>query len=175
MKSTLRPSTFIATLLVLLLTASSLWAQRGSDKYVYRPVTILAGGYVPGLIAHPTESGLIYARTDIGSVYRWEPWNRSWRPLTDFNSPQDYNLNGPESIALDPNDPNRLYIAAGMYAYSNCCAFLVSTDRGTTFKRYPAPFEMGANFDGRAAGERLAVNPFKPNSSSWERDSMGSG
>jgi oligoxyloglucan reducing-end-specific cellobiohydrolase len=163
LKSTLKPSTFIATLLVLLLTASSLWAQRGSDKYEYRPVTILAGGYVPGLIAHPTEPGLIYARTDIGSVYRWEPWNRSWRPLTDFNSPQDYNLNGPESIALDPNDPNRLYIAAGMYAYSNCCAFLVSTDRGTTFKTYPAPFEMGANFDGRAAGERLAVNPFKPN------------
>jgi hypothetical protein len=56
LKSTLKPSTFIATLLALLLTASSLWAQRGSDKYVYRPVTILAGGYVPGLIAHPTES-----------------------------------------------------------------------------------------------------------------------
>ena len=163
LKSALKSSTLMATLLSVLLTALNLWAQNGSDEYVYRPVTILAGGYVPDLVAHPTEPGLMYARTDIGSVYRWERENQRWRPLTDFHSPQDYNLNGPESIALDPNDPNRLYIAAGMYAYSNCCAFLVSNDRGTTFKTYPAPFEMGANFDGRAAGERLAVNPSKPN------------
>ena len=73
LKSALKSSTLMATLLCLPLTALNLWAQNGSDEYVYRPVTILAGGYVPGLIAHPTESGLIYARTDIGSVYRWEP------------------------------------------------------------------------------------------------------
>jgi oligoxyloglucan reducing-end-specific cellobiohydrolase len=134
----------------------------GASDYVYRPVTIVAGGYVPGLVAHPTEPGLIYARTDIGSVYRWEAKRQRWRPLTDFHSPQKYNLNGPESVALDPTDSDRLYIAAGMYAYSNCCAFLVSTDRGATFKTYPAPFQMASNYDGRAAGERLAVNPFKP-------------
>ena len=160
--STLKLSFFAGTFLFLL-TTPSLFAQQDSGDYVFKPVTITAGGYVPGLIAHPTEPGLIYARTDIGSVYRWEARNQRWRPLTDFQSPQDYNLNGPESVALDPNDPNRLYIAAGMYAYTNCCAFLVSTDRGATFKTYPAPFEMASNDDGRAAGERLAVNPFKPN------------
>ncbi len=161
--STVKSASLLATpVLFLLLCAASLPPQQGSD-YVYRPVTIVAGGYVPGLIAHPTEPGLMYARTDIGSVYQWEAQEQRWQPLTDFHSPQEYNLNGPESVALDPTDPNRLYIAAGMYAYSNCCAFLVSTDRGATFKTYPAPFEMASNYDGRAAGERLAVNPFKPN------------
>lgn len=152
----------MVALMLLSPCAVSLFAQPGGEDYVYRPVTIVAGGYVPGLIAHPTEPGLIYARTDIGSVYQWQAWSQTWRPLTDFHSPQDYNLNGPESVALDPTDPNRLYIAAGMYAYSNCCAFLVSTDRGATFKTYPAPFQMASNYNGRAAGERLAVNPFKP-------------
>jgi oligoxyloglucan reducing-end-specific cellobiohydrolase len=154
----------VLTLLVFqILAAGWLLAQRTSERYEFNPVSIVAGGYVPGLIAHPTEPGLIYARTDIGSVYRWEPFDRQWIPLTDFHSPSEYNLNGPESIALDPNDPDRLYIAAGMYAYPNCCAFLVSRDRGATFRTYPAPFEMASNYDGRAAGERLAVNPFRPN------------
>lgn len=156
-------SVFFALLVFLTLTAGWLLAQRNSEYYVFNPVTIVAGGYVPGLIAHPTEPGLIYARTDIGSVYRWEHFDQRWIPLTDFNSPSQYNLNGPESIALDPNDPKRLYIAAGMYAYPNCCAFFVSQDQGATFQTYPAPFEMASNYDGRAAGERLAVNPFRPN------------
>jgi oligoxyloglucan reducing-end-specific cellobiohydrolase len=150
-------------LVFLGVTSASIIAQPVAEHYEFKPVTIVAGGYVPGLIAHPTEPGLIYARTDIGSVYRWNAFDRSWKPLTDFHSPDQYNLNGPESIALDPHDPSRLYIAAGMYAYPNCCAFLVSEDRGATFKTYPAPFEMCSNCDGRAAGERLAVNPFKPN------------
>ncbi len=156
-------SAVLATLVFLILTAGRLLAQRTSERYVFNPVTIVAGGYVPGLIAHPTEAGLIYARTDIGSVYRWEQFGQQWIPLTDFHSPSQYNLNGPESIALDPNDPKRLYIAAGMYAYSDCCAFLVSEDQGATFQTYPAPFEMASNYNGRAAGERLAVNPFRPN------------
>lgn len=158
------PLLLIATLFFICVVPRHLTAQPsgGAEDYVYRPVTIVAGGYVPGLIAHPTEPGLIYARTDIGSVYRWLPQQQRWKPLTDFHSPSQYNWNGPESVALDPTDPSRLYIAAGMYAYANCCAFLVSTDRGETFSTYPSPFEMASNDDGRAAGERLAVNPFKP-------------
>ena len=133
------------------------------DAYVWKPVRIVAGGYVPGLVAHPSQPGLVYARTDIGSVYRWNANFERWIPLTDFHSPTEYNLNGPESIALDPTDPNRLYIAAGMYMCGGCpMAILASTDQGATFTTYNVPFLMAANNDGRSAGERLAVNPFRP-------------
>jgi oligoxyloglucan reducing-end-specific cellobiohydrolase len=152
-----------ATLAFTVLAAQCLLGQQASEQYEFNPVTIVAGGYVPGLIAHPTQPGLIYARTDIGSVYRWQPFGGGWIPLTDFHSPEQYNLNGPESVALDPNDPNKLYIAAGMYAYPNCCAFLVSDDQGRTFQTYSAPFQMASNYNGRAAGERLAVNPYRSN------------
>ena len=129
--------------------------------YQWNPVRIVAGGYIPGLIAHPTQAGLFYARTDIGSVYRWSQPTGQWIPLTDFHAPSDYNLQGPESVALDPTDPNRLYIAAGMYT-SVSAAMLVSTDQGATFNTYAVPFPMGSNNDGRDAGERLAVNPSNP-------------
>ena len=65
----------------------------------------------------PPQPGLIYARAPISAARtRWNPTTQQWiSPLTDFHAPSDYNLQGPESIALDPTDPNRLYIAAGMY------------------------------------------------------------
>jgi hypothetical protein len=132
-----------------------------SVPYQWRPVRIVAGGFIPNLIAHPTQAGLFYARTDIGSVYRWNSTTREWIPLTDFHGSSDYALQGPESVALDPADPNRLYIAASMYM-GNEAAVMVSTDQGATFATYPAPFQMASNNDGRNTGERLAVNPFRP-------------
>ena len=155
--------TAVIVVVTVALLLNGAFAQHDSG-YVWQPVRIVAGGYIPGFVAHPAEPGLIYARTDIGSVYRWNPDRAQWIPLTDFQAPANYNLNGPESIALDPTDPNRLYIAAGMYTCSGCpFAVLSSTDRGASFTANSVPFAMGANNDGRSAGERLAVNPFSPN------------
>jgi xyloglucan-specific exo-beta-1,4-glucanase len=40
------------------------------------------GGFVPGIIFHPTEPGVAYARTDIGGLYRLNS-DDSWTPVTD--------------------------------------------------------------------------------------------
>jgi oligoxyloglucan reducing-end-specific cellobiohydrolase len=151
------------SLLLFAIPAILLFRLNGQlgDSYVWRPVRIVAGGYVPGFVAHPTAPGLIYLRTDIGSAYRWNQHGGHWIPLTDFQTPANYNLNGPESIALDPTDPTRVYIAAGMYT-GGPTAMLISTDQGATFTTVNVPFQMASNSDGRDAGERLAVNPFNP-------------
>lgn len=40
------------------------------------------GGFIPGIVFHPTAKGVAYARTDIGGLYRLNP-DDSWTPLTD--------------------------------------------------------------------------------------------
>jgi hypothetical protein len=119
---------------------------------------MVGGGFVDGIIFHPTVKGLSYARTDIGGSYRRDDQHSPWIPITDWVSYRDVALMGPESIAVDPNDPDKVYIAAGMYATQRA-AILRSSDRGRTFQRSDVTFTMGGNSDGRGNGERLMVDP----------------
>lgn len=40
------------------------------------------GGFVDGIVFHPNTEGLVYARTDIGGLYRMNS-DESWTALTD--------------------------------------------------------------------------------------------
>lgn len=144
---------------------SGIHAVQAEETYNWRNVEINGGGFVSGIIFHPTEPGLAYARTDIGGAYRWNNGTKRWIPLTDqFGNGDDWNLLGIESIAVDPSDPNRVYVAAGTYTndWAKNSAMLRSTDRGDTWLRTDLPFKNGGNEDGRGMGERLIVNPRDP-------------
>ena len=77
----------------------------------------------------------------------------------DWMGHDDSGRFGVESLALDPSDPDRLYLAVGTYLHERGQdgVILRSTDRGATFQRAPLPFKFGGNEQGRGNGERLAV------------------
>jgi photosystem II stability/assembly factor-like uncharacterized protein len=132
-----------------------------SQHYDFHNVAIGGGGFVTGIIFNPSEKGLVYVRTDVGGAYRLDSALRRWVPLLDWANQTDWNLFGVESLASDPVDPKRVYIAAGTYtdpAVSNG-EILRSSDYGRTWARTPMPFKFAANENGRNNGERLAVDP----------------
>jgi hypothetical protein len=126
------------------------------QPYNWKNVVIKGGGFVTGLITHPNAPGVVYARTDIGGAYRWNGAGNSWIPLLDFGA--DANTYGIESVAIDPSDGNRLYIAASRGS-STLKYILVSTNRGATFASFTPPFSLDGNARGRGGGERMAVDP----------------
>lgn len=136
-----------------------------SEPYVWKNVQIVGGGFVDGIIFHPTEKNLRYCRTDMGGAYRWDQKNLRWQPLLDWISYADLNLMGVESIALDPNDPDMLFMACGTYTNPSTPdgAILWSDDRGKTFHHSNLPVKFGGNENGRGNGERLAVDPNNSN------------
>ncbi len=127
-----------------------------SQPYVWKNVKVVAGGFIPGIIFNTKQPGLVYCRTDIGSSYKWDRRAKRWLPLTDWSG--DSNLQGTESLATDPVDPNRLYLAQGMYSNERA-AIMRSMDQGKTFQVIEVPFRMGGNEPGRGVGERLAIDP----------------
>ncbi|MFB7558236.1 WD40/YVTN/BNR-like repeat-containing protein [Streptomyces brevispora] len=127
----------------------------------WRTAAIGGTGFVTGLLFHPAVKGLAYARTDIGGAYRWDAAKARWTALTDHIGWDDWNLLGVEALAVDPAHPDRLYLACGTYAqdWASPGAVLRSEDRGATWKRADLTVRLGANEDGRGAGERLLVDP----------------
>jgi photosystem II stability/assembly factor-like uncharacterized protein len=127
-------------------------------------VQILGGGFVTGVTFSPLVKGLVYARTDVGGAYRLDPGSEEWVPLTDWLGRDEANWLGIESLALDPTDPERVFMAAGMYtkSWGTAGAMLRSKDRGRAWAVKPMAIKMGGNENGRSCGERLVVDPNRP-------------
>ena len=134
-----------------------------SQPYKWNNVNIGGGGgFVCGIIYNPTEKGLVYARTDIGGAYIRNKTTLEWEPITDWVSPDEWNLLGVESLATDPVETNRVYIAAGTYtnSWTNMNGYILrSDDYGKTWERTELPFKFGGNMPGRSVGERLMIDP----------------
>ena len=152
-----------ASVALLILVISLPCVSGFSQSYSWNNAdTSGGGGFIPGIIFNPSQQNLIYVRTDIGGAYRWDSVNQRWIPLMDWVGFDDWNTLGVESIATDPLDPTRFYVAAGTYTNSFTTAngaILRSTDQGKTFQRTNLPFKLGGNMPGRSMGERLVIDP----------------
>jgi xyloglucan-specific exo-beta-1,4-glucanase len=152
------------TLLAALTLTAPAHAAVSAVPYSWKNAQIVGGGFIPGIVYSPSVAGLAYVRTDIGGAYRRDPGSSTWTPITDSLGWDDWGLTGIASLALDPNDGNKVYLAAGTYTNSwdpNNGAILRSGDRGASWARTTLPFKLGGNMPGRGMGERLAVDPNK--------------
>ncbi len=129
--------------------------------YRWGNVAIKAGGFITGIVFSPVQPGLVYLRTDVGGAYRSDNSGDRWTPITDQFGRNLSSYLGIESIAVDPEEAAKVYLAAGMYSaeWGGPAAILRSSNKGRTYQITPMPFKMGGNDDGRGCGERLAVDP----------------
>ncbi|MDE6845703.1 MAG: endoglucanase [Lachnospiraceae bacterium] len=128
-----------------------------TQKYVYCNLPIPGGGYVTGFIFHPNKENVLYIRTDIGGVYRFDAGSQCWVSLIDHVTMEDLSETFPTAVALDAERPERLYIACGVDAWPHG-RMAVSEDYGETFRYYEMPMHVHGNMNGRGTGYRLIVD-----------------
>jgi len=117
---------------------------------------------VTGFLFHPRKEGILYARTDIGGCYRFDREEQRWKSLISHVTMEDLSQTYPISMALDPCDENKLYIACGIGKPESKGELAVSCDRGETFQVLPMPVYIHGNLNGRGTGERLIVDKDDP-------------
>ena len=157
-----------------LLLGSSALHTRAADltaDHQWKPVKIGGGGWVTGLVVHPGKKDLVYGRTDVGGVYRWNAETSSWRQLIVAESlpkslfaetkgnpgTKAVSLYHVESIAIAPSAPEVLFVAAGT-STSAPGMLLRSRDYGTSFELTHLSVPIAGNAEYRTS-ERIVVHP----------------
>lgn len=136
------------------------------ESYDWKNIAIGGGGFVSAIITSKTEQNLVYARTDVGGAYRWDASSSIWVPLLDWVSDDEIGYLGVESLVIDPQSPNRVYMLVGISYFNNGkTAILRSDDYGNTFAITDVTnqFKTHGNGIGRQAGEKLVVDPNNSN------------
>ena len=138
--------------------------EAAGQSYEWDNVAIGGGGYMTGLKIHPRNPSLIYVRTDVGGVYRWDPGPKRLEPLFNWVPPERSNLYGINGIALDPSDQDVVFVAAGKYdeegAGDNHGVYL-SENQGRTWEHVGTPGRFEANGGEDRFGKPLAINPHR--------------
>jgi hypothetical protein len=134
-----------------------------SAKFDWKKVVVGGGGYVTGVVFSEAQKDVIYCRTDVGGAYRWDQTNTAWIQLFDGVGRSEAGQRCIESIATDPTDANRVYIAGGGWTGDATGGVFWSTDQGKTLNYVNTPFKMAGNDPGRGIGERMQVDPNSPN------------
>lgn len=121
-------------------------------------VPIGGGGYVTGLVVHPLSGSLVYARTDVGGAYRYNPAANSWTQLLgQFVGKTYYSCDG---MAVDPSDSSLqkayVFTGDGTQAY-----LMYSANQGGSWTDtlFPSSVTGHGNDDYRWAGDRVAIDP----------------
>ena len=146
--------------LTVALGVGMLATAANAEKYNWGNVRFDGGGFVSAVIFHPKAENLLYARTDVGGIYRFDFEKKTWIPLMDWIDQNDVGLYGTEAFALDPNDPKRIYVLAGTgYFSKGRTAVLRSENYGESWDTTYVEMLAHGNGMGRQTGEKLAVDP----------------
>ena len=113
------------------------------------------------LIYHPCSPNVLYARTDVGGACHWIQATSQWVPIPDGLgfSGGEFAFHYVENIGLDPTNDQLVYMVAGNGGKGRLYR---SSDRGNSWTWGALPFNVRGNHIGRAIGERLRLDPTKP-------------
>lgn len=130
-----------------------------SLNYAWDRVEIGPSGHFDGVVVHPTDSTVVYARSDVGGAYRLDRSTGEWTSLLDWITPDEgQNTYGSGGLGLDKNNPNVLFTAVGRYTNAVDGGLYKSTDYGATMTKVLGVI-VPSNTDYREYGEPIAVDP----------------
>jgi len=135
-----------------------------SQGFTWKNLPIGGGGFITGIVAHPLQKDLIYARTDVGGINKYQPamngWEHpSWKQLLNWIPVENMHLWGCDGIGLNPLNVDEIYALLGADANNHePYGLYKSEDQGKTWHQIYNTKCRG-NENNRWIGEPIAVQP----------------
>lgn len=127
-------------------------------KATFRSAYIGGGGYIPGMIQNPEDPNILYARSDVGGVFKSENGGRSWNLCNNgFTKALDHYS---QDLILDPKNPQVLFRAAGeLRAHKKLGRIHRSLDGGSSWDLLTEEIDFFGNGPTRMSGHVMAIHP----------------
>jgi len=133
-----------------------------SQSQSFRSVNYQGAGWVTA-VRYTTNGARLYARTDVGGVFRSDNGGQNWSFIANYAvTSASLNIQG---LALHPTDNNTVYVACGNSYQSGDAGVGMwkTTDGGTTWSHILLNVNYSGNEDIRWGGECIALDPVNPN------------
>ncbi|MCE9609437.1 MAG: hypothetical protein K8R23_04345 [Chthoniobacter sp.] len=137
---------------------------------VFRQTDLDAGGWLTGFASH--AGGRLYARTDVGGVYRSDDRGDSWRFLSgDLTTGASHSVQG---LAVGETSADLVFQAVGRnYPTDSGIGVWRSMDGGASWAQVLASINFSGNDDLRWQGECLAFTPGSLDQEIWAISRQG--
>lgn len=167
---------------------SATTSSTAATSFRWDRVNIAGGGMNTGVLVHPANPDLIYARQDVSGLLRWDKASQCWIQLLDWMPVAWKNTKGCAGFAVDTTAgrdvarQNVIYAAFGGWLNPSQNSregngVFRSLDRGRNWTKIwdgeivdlgkdvylDRAYAFGSNTSTRMAGENMAVDPFNPN------------
>ncbi|MBT2289768.1 hypothetical protein J7E73_11585 [Paenibacillus albidus] len=130
-------------------------------KHRWSPALLGGGGYITGLIQHPGQPGILYARCDVAGVFRSSDGGESWETLNGGLT-QAYH-HQVQSFAVSPHDPEIMFRCSGEVRNRTFYGSVhKSADGGQSWREVCGSMGFYGNGPTRMYGEVIAVDPYDP-------------
>lgn len=147
-------------ILLVLTLCTALLAQ--AQTAVFNEAYIGGGGYITGIVQNPHQPDVLFARSDVGGVFKTENGGRTWRAVNAGMT--KWYQHHVRSIAIDTVQPNIVYRAGGeMIGHQQLGYVHQSTDGGETWTLLTDSADFFGNGSTRMCGEMIAINPLNHN------------
>lgn len=120
------------------------------------------GGYITKLVQHPTETGILYAQSDVGGLFKTTDGCKSWTAVNNgLTKSRDHYTH---TIVLDEKNPNILYRACGeLRGHQFLGHIYKSANGGDSWQLLTDKIDFFGTGPTRMLGPLIAIHPNNSN------------
>ncbi|MHA6532000.1 hypothetical protein [Paenibacillus sp. BAC0078] len=134
-------------------------ANADNTVHTWSPASLGGGGYITGLIQHPSLSGVLYARCDVAGIFRSSDGGFTWETRNGGLTKAYHHQ--VQSFAISPHHPEVLFRCSGEVRSRKFYGSVhKSADGGHSWWEVCTGMGFYGNGPTRMYGEVIAVDPF---------------